>query len=338
MNRRPTLKDVAKHANVSIATVSVVVNNTKSGNISISEETCQRVLAAIEEIGYVPNLAARSLRTSKTRLLAVMVQDLTNPFFPFLVRGAQETAESNNYELLVYDCINFSGERERAFVNLVMRRRVDGVVMVIYQSTSDILAPLYKNKIPVVTIGPEWPEFDSVILNDTEAIKKLVLYLKDKGHIRIAHLMGKKNTPPADHRMQGYRQGLDEAGLKFDASLVRFGSFTKEDVAEQISPLFIDRSSNHPTALIVANDVMAIEAIQVLKSWGYHIPQDVAVTGFDNIPESKYIIPSLTTVENCARLMGQKSVERLLLRLSSDVDLPVERICLEGEIIFRESA
>ena len=129
MSKRPTLTDVARHANVSIATVSIVVNNSRSGNISVSEETRQRVLAAIDEIGYVPNLAARSLRTSKTRLLAVMVQDLTNPFFPFLVRGAQETAESNNYELLVFDCIDFSTEREKAFVSSVVSRRVEGVIV-----------------------------------------------------------------------------------------------------------------------------------------------------------------------------------------------------------------
>ena len=337
MSKRPTLTDVARHANVSIATVSIVVNNSRSGNISVSEETRQRVLAAIDEIGYVPNLAARSLRTSKTRLLAVMVQDLTNPFFPFLVRGAQETAESNNYELLVFDCIDFSTEREKAFVSSVVSRRVEGVIMTIYKSQPDMLAPLLQHNLPVVTIGPEWPEIDSCVLNDTQATQDLVLYLAGKGHTRIAHLAGRPNTPPADHRLQGYRQGLDAAGLPYDPALLRIGSFSKSGVEEQLTALFKDPALEPPTALVVANDVMAVEALRILKHWGLRIPDDVAVTGFDNIPESEYILPSLTTVDNCAQLMGQKSVERLVQRLSTDEILPVARIRLEGEIILRES-
>jgi LacI family transcriptional regulator len=338
MNKRPTLNDVAKQANVSIATVSIVVNNYKGGNITISEETRQRVLAAINEIGYVPNLTARSLRTNKTQLLAIMVQDLTNPFFPLLVRGAQEVAESNNYVLLVFDCIQFSAEREKAFLNTVTSRRVDGVIMTNYLSQPEMLAPLLEHKVPIVTIGAEWPGIDSVALDDIQAVENLVLHLKNKGHTRIAHLAGKENTPPADHRLLGYRQGLEAAGLTFDPTLICRGSFSKQGIEELLAPLFKNPVLQPPSALVAANDVMAVEAMRILKRWGLQIPEDVAVTGFDNIPEAEYLIPSLTTVENCAQVMGKKSAERLLQRLSTDEVLPVERIRLEGEIILRESA
>lgn len=173
MAKHSTLRDVAKLASVSMATVSLVVNNYPSGNIAISGETRQRVLAAVEQLGYLPNLAARSLRTSRTQFLAVMVHDLTNAFFPYFIRGAQLVAEGYGYHILVYDCI-YDRTREKTFIGSVLQRRVDGVISVVYKAKPEVMEPLLQAHIPVVTIGPEYPNCNSVTVPDKNLTRKLL--------------------------------------------------------------------------------------------------------------------------------------------------------------------
>jgi DNA-binding LacI/PurR family transcriptional regulator len=337
MAKRPTLREVAQLASVSTATVSLVINNCSGGNIAISAKTRQRVLAAVDQLGYLPNLAARSLRTSRTQFLAVMVHDLTNAFFPYFIRGAQLVAEGYGYHILVYDCI-YDRTREEAFIGSVLQRRVDGVISVVYQAKPEDMEPLLQAHIPVVTIGPEWPNCDSVNVSDKNLTRDVVAYLVKQGHTRIAHLTGNDTIPACWLRMEGYQAGLAEARLPFDESLICRGNFSRSGVEEELAPLFAKETrQGHPTALVSCNDVMAIEAIQVLKRWGYRIPEDVAVTGFDNTPEGQYMCPSLTTIDNTPELMGQKAVELLLNRFSTEQSYEPQRVRLPGKLVLRQS-
>jgi len=338
MMKRSTLRDVAKHANVSMATVSIVINNLTGGNIAISEETRQRVLASVEELGYFPNLAARSLRTRRTQLLAVMVHDLTDSFFPYFVRGAQLAAETAGYQILVYDCV-YDKDREVKFINSILQRRVDGVITVVYNAKPEAFEPILRNHIPIVAVGPQWDNFDSVGVADRKVEREVVAYLTSQGHRRIVHLAGSLAHPTGNSRFNGYCDGLADAEIAFDPKLICYGNYCRKGIEEQLAPIFKNKNkSDHPTAIASANYVMAIEAIKVLKRWGYCIPGDVAVVGFDNIPESEYVIPSLTTVDNCPEILGQKSVEIILKRLTSTETIEPQRVLLPAKLIIRQSA
>ncbi|HMP38892.1 MAG TPA: LacI family DNA-binding transcriptional regulator [Roseiflexaceae bacterium] len=303
-----TQEDVARLAGVSRATVSYVLNGQSGGKVRISDETRQRVLAAIEQLGYQPDAAARSLRTGRTQLLAVMVPDLTNPFYPLLIRGAQQRAEEHGYEILVYDT-NDRAVREEAFVNTMLRRRVDGVILVSFHL--DIRAAAAA----------------------AEAIRHLI----ERGHRRIAHLAGPYDTPPGKVRLQGYREALEAAAIDYDEQLVRYGSFQREGVADLALQL-LQVAAPPPTAIFAANDVMAIEVIRTLTHRGVRIPEDVAVVGFDNIPEADLVVPSLTTVGQDAQALGEQAAALLLERLAGEDAAELRHISMPFRLIIRESA
>jgi DNA-binding LacI/PurR family transcriptional regulator len=164
-------------------------------------------------------------------------------------------------------------------------------------------------------------------------------HLIGRGHRSIAHLAGPPDTPPGRVRLEAYRQALAEAGLAHDESLVRYGTFDREHVAELVGSLFPTSSrGQHPTALFAANDVMAIEAIRTLTRFGWRVPADVAVCGFDNIPEAEVVMPPLTTVDQDAEAIGRRAAELLLERLTADAPLPPREVSIACRLVLRESA
>lgn len=338
---RPTQVDVARLAGVSRTTVSYVINNRSGGKVQITDETRQRVLAAIEQLEYQPDVAARSLRTQQTQLLAVMVTDLTNPFYPLLIRGAQMVVEKFDYQILVYDCHD-RAEREQAFVETMLRWRVDGVIMVPFHLKAEDVAPLTRLDLNVVTVigaGSPLVGVDNVQPAESAAILEMMQYLVHKGHWRIAHLAGCADTPPGQLRLQGYREALLQLGLPYDETLVRCGDFHREGVEALVLSLFPSpRQKDHPTALFAANDVMALEAIRVLTRQGWRVPEDVAVCGFDNIPEAELATPMLTTIDQFPQTMGQRAAELLLERLSSKEQMEARNVTTPCRLVIRESA
>jgi LacI family transcriptional regulator len=338
MAKRPTLKEVAQLANVSPATVSLVVNHSSGGNIAISEETRQRVMAAVQQLEYYPNLAARSLRTSRTQLLALMVHDLTNPFFSVLIREAQLTAEERGFEIMAFDCI-LDVNREKRIIDSIIRRGVDGLIMVNYGMDPEIVKPVQNAQIPIVTIGPEWPGIDSFCIKEQEATRDMVKYLYQKGRRRIAHLAGEQTLLVGERRMNGYRDGLTEVGLPFRDDQVVHGQFRRSGYEDQMAHLFRTESGYQPPdALVAASDVMAIDAIMMFKRMGLRVPDDVAVTGFDNIPQAEIISPTLTTISTLPKQNGRMTVGMVLDRIEGKVDAEPRRVRLPGEFCLRESA
>ncbi len=339
--KRPTQLDVAKIAGVSRSTVSLIINDQLDGNVRISEETRQRVQAAVAELGYHPNRIAQSLRTQRTNLVALLVPDITNPYYPLLIRGAQNAADQQDYQLLIYDSDD-SPARERSFVDTVLRRRVDGVILQSFHLSVADVSRLINAGIEVVAIGDALHaaglEVSVTTSDHCSAIKALIKHLVAKGHQRIAHIAGPLNTPPGLERMRIYREALDEAGLPFDPALVKVGTFRRDGVADLVRSLVVGLpDSARPTAIFAANDLMAIETIHVLRGLGFQIPAEIAVCGFDDIPQSTWIRPALTTVGQNPYEQGKQAASLLLKRLLSDAKDQVEYINVPYQLVVRGS-
>ncbi len=336
--RRSTLRDVARQAGVSVTTASQVVNNRTGGNIRISDETRQRVWQAVQALGYTPNASARSLRTRKTNLLAVLVPDIANPFYPQLIRGLQEVATQHGYDLLVYDADD-RPEREKAFVEAILRRQVDGVAMVPFHLRREDIERITQANIAVAVMsGAPSPiaGVDVLWVDDRAALSGMINHLIARGHRRIAHLSGVLGTIAGDGRLEGYRRALEQAGIPYDERLVGIGNFRADCVPGLIAHLF-DGSQPPPTAIFAANDLMAIAAIYELKRRGLRVPEDVAVCGYDNIPEAAMMIPALTTIDQNMLQEGRMLAQMLLERLTSSVRLAERAIPFEFRLVIRES-
>jgi DNA-binding LacI/PurR family transcriptional regulator len=254
-----------------------------------------------------------------------------------LIRGAQQHAEEHGYEILVYDT-NDRAAREEAFVNTMLRRRVDGVILVAFHLDAGAVKRLANAGVRVVAVGGRLRDagVDIVATRERAAAAEALRYLIGCGHRRIAHLAGPQETPPGKVRLQGYREALEAAGIGYDETLVRYGAFQREGAAALALDL-LAAPGERPTAIFAANDVMAIEVIRTLTHRGVRIPEDVAVVGFDNIPEADLVVPSLTTVGQDAQALGEQAAALLLERLDGEEGSEIRHISVPFRLIIRES-
>jgi LacI family transcriptional regulator len=334
--RRPTQVDVARAAGVSQAMVSYVVND--NATITVPESTRQRILAAIAELGYVPDSSARRLRTRKTLTIAVVIPDITNPFYPAFQRGIQDVAGRHGYDVLTYNT-DADPEIEARCLRSVQQGRVDGMIAVLFHQTAVALRPLLERGIAVVRLeavrkeAGAWP-IDNVYVDSVAASRTIVSYLIGRGHRRIGLLAGHRGPRPA--RAIGYLQALNEHGIAMDEALVREGDF-REAGAQMVMRELLALASP-PTAVYAVNDVMAIGALIAVRDAGLRVPDDVAIAGFDDIPAAKYVSPSLTTIAQRPEQLGRRAAEMLLERLSGAA--PDHGRCEEMpyELIVRGSA
>lgn len=339
MARQPNQQDVADLAGVSRATVSYVMNGRSGGNVRITDETRQKVLAAIKTLGYQPNGAARSLRTQQTRLLGVMVPELANPFFPLLIRGIQSVADEHDYRIVVFYS-DIDPLREREYIDLFVQRWVDGVIInPVFLKETDI-ARLTQAGISVGLLADmEMDGVDTVVGEDFKGIAEAIAYLVSKGHTRIAHVAAGQNTMVGNRRLQGYREALSLVGLPYDETLVRYGSLRTQQIDENVLSLFdVESTTAPPTAVFVATDALAIELMRLLQSRGWRIPENVAICGFDNVPAAGLVTPSLTTIDHNAEQIGRLAAELLFQRLEGNEDAPSQRIAAPCFLVPRASA
>lgn len=314
--KRPTQADVARLAKVSQPLVSYVLND--NSDISVPAETRQRILDAIDELGYQPNHPARSLRTSKTWTIATIIPDITNPFYPAFERGIQDVADQHSYDVITYNSDGMA-EKERKYLQSVSQGRVDGVVAVLFHTNARGLIPLLEQNIPVVRLeatckaAGERP-LDNLFLDNVGAAQTAVQYLIDAGHRCIGMLAG--HIGPTYYRAIGYHNALAANNLPARPELVSMGDFN-EDGGYQAMQALLDHRPQL-TAVFAANDLMAMGAYVALKEAGLCIPQDVAVIGFDNIPTAKLVSPPLTTVDQYQEQVGRRAAEMLFERLAGD--------------------
>jgi len=313
--RKPTQADVARLAGVSQALVSYVLNDNSV--ISISAETRQRILDAIDELKYVPNGTARSLRTRKTYTIAGIIPDITNPFYPAFERSIQQSVESHGYDLIVYNT-GGDAEKEQRCLRSVQQGRVDGVIAVFFHLTARDLVALLERDIAVVRLEAKKKEgskydlsLDNLYVDNVAAARAAVDYLISCGHTRIGMLGGLHG--PGQARLLGYRQALAEHRIPVDESLILDGGF-KEDGGYRAMRELLGLSPR-PTAVFAANDMMAMGALLAVREAGLVIPRDVALVGFDDTPSTRMVTPPLTTVTQFQQNLGRRAAEMLFERL-----------------------
>jgi LacI family transcriptional regulator len=328
-----TIRNVAERAGVSTMTVSRVINN--SGYTS--QETRERVETAIAELGYVPNTLARSLRFKRTKTLALVITDITNPFFTTIARGVEDAASEQGFNVFFCNTDESETEQAKELIALV-QKRVDGVLLVPAASSAEPIAFLREQNVPVVVLDRRVPDctVDSVRCDSEQGAYELVRLLLELGHTCIAALSGPQKVSTAQDRVAGYRRALAEKGLGPDAEIVFNGPFTQAggyEMGKQVLAL-----SPRPTAFLAANNFIAVGAYQAVREAGLSVPEDVAIAGFDDLPTWLVMEPFLTVAAQPAYEMGQRATHILLDRLGRAAPVECREVVLPFEIIVRRSS
>lgn len=333
------MRDVARLAGVSQPTVSRVLNETTTA-ISISEETRQKVFDAVRELQYRPNMTARSLRTQETKMIALMIADISNSFYHPIVRVIQDVARQHDYDVIIADS-DHRQDNERHFIEAVTRRPVDGVIMVpIHLTDEEIDHFIAQTRTPVVVIGVQikHPQVDVVWADDEQATYEAVRWLlTERGYAQAGFVGVPDDFPPGPRRWRGYLRAMEEAGLPVEPDFVLFdGDFTLES-GRRCARKVLAQERWAPVYFAV-NDLMAIGFILEMQDAGYTVPDDVAVMGFDDIPEASIIRPHLTTVAQLTRELGDKLATTLLDRIEGRSEGPKRVLEIACKLMPRQSA
>lgn len=303
-----TIKDVAREAGVSVATVSRVFNDSER----VNEDTRRRVRAVAEKLRFWPNGVARSLITNRTHAIGVLLPDLHGEFFSEVIRGIDLAARREGLHVLVSS--SHSDTTELVTTLRSMRGRIDGLIVMApdIDSVPAIRATAWD--CPVVLLGPgaEVPDFDTVAIANLDAAYSVVRHLQRLGHRRIATITGPLGNRDALQRLEGYRNAMREGGIANTRALEVAGDFSEPSGYQGTQALL--KLSPPPTAVFVANDVMAVGVLGALRDAGLRAPRDMAVVGFDDIGLARHLTPPLTTVRVDAYQMGERALQRLLRR------------------------
>ncbi len=333
----PTIKDVARYACVSDTTVSKVLNNKGS----ISDETKNRVMEAVEKLDYIPNSAARALVRKKTDIIGVVLEKLVDPFYYDLLQGIEEGIADENYKL-VYCNSGGSGLKRQEYINYLRQGFVDGVIIYgSYFSDEGIIRDLAQTKFPILVIENEYKDLDidNLLIDNVSGAVEAVQYLINKGYTRIAHIVGNPNIKISIDRMIGYTTAMRAASLIIEEEYVVHSKMTYKSGYESMMKLLSLDSSKRPTAVFCVDDAVACGAIDAICDRGLKVPDDVAIVGFDDQkilpPDRKHIIP-LTTVRQPLFDIGRDSIKTLVETINNPNKAKVKKL-YQTELIVRES-
>lgn len=329
-----TIDYIAKMAGVSKATVSRVINNKAKG---VSNETRKRVKQVIEEYMYEPNLMARGVATARTKIIGLVIPDISNPFFPALVKAVEHRARENGYTVMLFNT-DSSAEIEKKCVSVLIANRVDGVILdTVLQEREKNTYNLDKYGIPCVLIDRQTKAVNynaGVFVDNVYAFYNATEYLIRHGNQRIVLIKGPDNLSTTRERQEGYRLALERHQIPEYPELVVSGGFTYKCGYDAVMSLC--KKSIPFTAILASNDMMAFGALRALAELGRAVPEEVEVVGFDNIHFSEIISPSLTTFEQPLEEMGNKATD-VLITLMEGKKLTETRIMLEATMIKRGS-
>lgn len=305
-----TITDVAKKAGVSATTVSHVVNKTRF----VEKETKKRVLSAIKELDYHPNIIAKSLQTGKTFTIGLIVSDITNPYFPELVRGVELEAIRKGYDIFLCNT-DYNLKRTSSLVNRLIEKKMDGAIIMTLETDSSLVSYLSSKKIPMVLL--DWGIVDYFISNIKEnynkGIEEAIKYLIKMGHKNIAFISGPLRFKTLKNRKEAIISTMRKFNGNINESLIIEGDLkvsSGEDAADEILNL-----SDLPTAIISSNDLIAVGVIRKLKERGLKIPEDISVIGFNDIMLASFVEPQLSTIGVPRYMIGQvawKMLDRLI--------------------------
>ena len=326
-----TMRDVAERAGVSVTTVSHVINNTRNVNPS----TRQRVEEAMHNLGYQPNVLARSLRKGETYTIGIILPDSTNPYFAEVVRGIEDSSFSQGYSVILCNSDN-DLEKERLYTNVLLEKQVDGIIMVAAGSSGETIQYLQERDIPLVLVDRRVPniEADYVLANNQQGGFLATNHLIDLGHRAIACIAGPADVQVSCERATGYHRALETAEIKIWDKWIVEGDFQYQSGYDAVRVLF--EGEPRPTAIFACNDLMAIGACRYAHENDYHVPNQLSIVGFDDVRLAGYTNPPLTTVRQFKHEMGSLAAQLLLERLNQRDIAPRIEI-LDMELVVRDS-
>jgi LacI family transcriptional regulator len=324
-----TIRDVARRAGVAPITVSRVINDAAY----VSDETRQRVEQAIAELHYVPNKLAQSLRSNRTNILALVLTDITNPFWTTLARGAEDAASEENLNVILCNT-DENPVKQANYTRLLLQRQVDGFLLAPTENTVESIAPILRQKVPLVILDRKIPGAQvDVVRGDSEGgAYELARYVIAQGHRRIGFVSGPPTASTSAQRAAGYRRALEDAGLEIDPALISFGEFRQESGYQQMLRLL--KVTPPPTALFAANNFLAVGAMRALDELGLEVPGAISVVAFDDLPGAR---PFLTVAVQPAYEMGYRATKLLLEQIANPENAPIQEVVFPVRLIVRES-
>ena len=325
-----TMRDVAKRAGVSTATVSHVINGTRF----VSDELQQKVMSAMEALGYRRNALAGALRSGQTHTIGLILPESLNTFFSELGHGIEQAAFPHGYNLILYNSDN-DLEKEHLYIDFLIEKQVDGIILDTEEHDIDALHARIPKSIPTVLIDRDFEgdDFDFVLSDNKQGGYTAAKHLIELGHKRIACIIGAEHMKSSTDRMQGFKAALDEAGLPLYPDLIFPGDFHPESGYR--AALRLLHQKHPPTAIFAFNDMMAFGVQRATVELGLHIPDDISLVGFDNIELGIYTCPALTTVAQSKADIGQKTIQHLINRMSN-MTLPGIRELVPTRLVVRE--
>jgi LacI family transcriptional regulator len=326
-----TIKDVAREAGVSIATVSRVFNNIGP----VDEETRKHVRQVARQLKYIPNALGRSLSTKRTDAIGLLLPDLFGEFFSEVLRGSDQTAQQSQYHLVVSSSHNSKGEIQAALT--MMRGRVDGLVIMSPHIDAETLDEYLPQTLPVVLLNcyVESNGFDSLNIDNFGGAYQMVKHLLGHGHKRIAIIQGIEKNFDAAERLRGYRFAMQENNGQLDPHLEIPGNFSEASGYDAVKHLLAIAS--RPTAIFACNDSMAIGALSALRDHGIQVPEEIALTGFDDVPIAPYLTPSLTSVQVGIHNLGVRAIETAIHAVRNKNAHRKQQMLLQTKLSLRQS-
>lgn len=327
-----SIKDVAREAGVSIATVSRVLNDIDV----VNEDTKKKVLEAISKLGYRPNIVARSLKTQRTKTVGILVPDISSGFYPEIVRGAEDVANIYDYNVILCNS-DFDSEKEKEYLRVLREKMVDGVIYMsssLQEETLDIINELNLTTVLVETKDKE-ESLPSVTIDNTKASKEITNYLLNKGLSKIAFAGAKRDNMNAwGDRYIGYEEALKDKDLKVDESLVYSGGLKVKSGYEAVA--HFENSNKSYDAVVCASDEIAMGVINALRENGKKVPEDVSVVGFNDNIMSSVFYPKITTIKQPSYDMGSVAM-RMLIKMLNKRELDESQFVLDYALIVRDS-
>jgi len=329
---KPTIEDVARLAGVSVATVSRVIN--KQGGVKASTEG--RILAAIEELNYIPNAVARSMVRKTTNTIGVIIPDINNPFFPLVVSGIEQQARKKGYFTILCNT-NESPDIEEEVIQVLLERSVDGLIITTADEDGYQLQPVIERKIPVVAVDRQIKnyEVDTVLVGNVDGAYQATRHLILQGHKKIAIIRGPQNTTPGFERFAGYQRALAEYGLPVRPDYVLDGDFKEASGYLLTKNLF--SLADRPTAIFTANNLMTLGCLKALAEIGWVLGEEVSLIGFDDIDVAEFVDPKLTVVSRPMRQLGEAAFDLLYEKMTHRGTWAMRHYVLSPELKIRQS-
>jgi LacI family transcriptional regulator len=306
-----TIRDVARQAGVSVATVSRVLNN----NPKVKPHLRARVEQAMLELNYQPSALARGMRSQTAQVIGLILPDIGNPFFTSLARAIEDAAHESSYGLLLCNS-DEDPDKEQRYADIMLSQRVAGVILI--PASMDLCEPLQRRNIPLVCVARSIPDcpVDTILLDSEAGSRMVTEHLIGLGHRRIGLIVGLWDAIVSQERFRGYQRALEDAGIPFDPDLVRYGGLTEEGGYQRALELL--EPEDQPTALFITNNDMALGALRAIQANGIQVPGELSVASFGDMPCFSLFRPSLTVIRQPTYELGQEAASLLLRRIRGE--------------------